>query len=184
MFQKKRENFSSGTLTANPFANRSTLSACSLRLTAASWTFLLSSDWASSGRATSPSTGLKTRQKRSAVILLSASPSSTFLSTQPGHMSALSRRVMWLVVMIRIRPSCDPTPSITFKRADRDTFPEADLLSWEGEPVAIWRESISASLDRFELTASMSSKRIMQRLRSLANRLFKVASLMAERLRI
>jgi hypothetical protein len=44
--------------------------------------------------------------------------------------------------------------------------------------------STRAPPGRFELTASMSSKRIMQRLGSLANRLFRLASLMAERLRI
>jgi len=41
----------------------------------------------------SPAMGLKTRQKRSTVILLSASPSSTFFSTRPGRISASSKCV-------------------------------------------------------------------------------------------
>jgi len=59
----------------------------------------------------------------------------------------------------------------------------SDLLIREGEPVAIWRES-SVSASRFELTASMSSKRIIQRLGSLANWLFRMASSMVEKPRI
>lgn len=176
-------NFSFSTLTANPFINHSTLSASSLWLTAASWTFLFSSDWAFSERVTLSSMSLKMRQKRSAVILLSVSSSSTFLFTQPGCMSASSRHVMWLVVMIRIRPSCDPTPLMTFKREDKDTFSLTDLLIQKRKSVTIWWEfSVSASW--FELTLSMSFKRIMQQLESLLNRLFRLAMLMVERLRI
>ncbi len=35
---------------------------------------------------------------------------------------------MWLVVMIRTWPSCDPILSMTFKRVDKDTFLLTDLL--------------------------------------------------------
>jgi len=72
--------------------------------------------------------GLKTRQKRLAVIILLVSLSLTFLSTRLGRMSTSSRRVMWLVVIISIRPSCDPILSMMFKRADKDSFLEPDLL--------------------------------------------------------
>jgi len=70
---------------------------------------------------------------------------------------------------------------MVFKMADKDTFLEAGLRSREG--ATAWRES-SVSASRFKLTALTSFKRITQRLGSLANRLVRLASLMAERLRI
>ena len=43
---------------------------------------------------------------------------SASLICRPGCMSALSRRVMQLLVLIKIQPSCDSTPPMTFNRKD------------------------------------------------------------------
>src|SRR3569623_1834832 len=63
------------------------------------------------GGGKSPSSVEYIARNNSITVGVSAQPNPTVKSTRPGRRSASSSFSGWLVVMIRIRPSLDATPS-------------------------------------------------------------------------